>query len=76
MLFVFQSWTYAPTLCRYDGSAGTVGTVGDTGWIPPSPADLSDDVEADLRVPARDGTLIPLCILHRRGLVPDGSSPA
>jgi prolyl oligopeptidase len=73
-LFMLQSWTHSPRLYRYDGSTGTVG---DTGWIPSSPVDLSDDVEVtDLRVPARDGTLIPLCVLHRKGLVPDGSGPA
>jgi prolyl oligopeptidase len=29
-----------------------------------------------MRVPARDGTLVPLRVLHRKGLVRDGASPA
>ena len=57
---------------RYDWSSGTIE---DTGWIPPSPVDLSDVEVTDLRVPARDGTLIPLCVLHHKGLMLDGSSP-
>ena len=71
-LFVLQSWTSPPRLYRYDWSSGTIE---DTGWIPPSPVDLSDVEVTDLRVPARDGTLIPLCVLHHKGLMLDGSSP-
>ena len=31
---------------------------------------------SDLRIPARDGTLIPLRVVHRAGLTLDGASPA
>jgi prolyl oligopeptidase len=71
-LFVLESWTRSPRLYRYEGSAGAVQ---DTGRIPPSPVDLSDIEVTDLRVRVRDGTLVPLCVLHRRGLVLDGASP-
>jgi prolyl oligopeptidase PreP (S9A serine peptidase family) len=69
--FTLSSWIHAPRLYRYDGV-----TVGDTGWLPPSAADFSGIVVSDLRVPARDGTLIPLRVVHKAGLILDGSSPA
>jgi prolyl oligopeptidase len=67
------SWTQAPRVFRYSGSAGAVI---DTGWLPPSAADSSGIVTCDLRVPARDGTLVPLRVAHRKGLVLDGGHPA
>jgi len=67
------SWTQCPRVYRYDGLAGTVS---DTGWLPPATADFSDIVTSDLRVPARDGTPIPLRVVHRKGLMLDGASPA
>lgn len=71
-LLVLSSWTESPRVYRYDGPAGTVE---DTGWITPSPVDFSDVETVDLRVPARDGTLIPLRVGHRRGLVRNGDHP-
>lgn len=47
----------------------------DSGGLPPSRADFGGIETADLRVRARDGTLIPLRVVHRRGLVLDGSNP-
>jgi prolyl oligopeptidase len=67
------SWTQAPRVYRYDGPAGTIT---DTGWLPPAAADFSDIVTCDLRVPARDGTLIPLRVVHRKGLAQGGANPA
>jgi prolyl oligopeptidase len=68
-----NSWTLSSRVYRYDG---TPGPVTDTGWLPPSAADFSDVVTAGLRAPARDGTLIPLRVIHRRGLALDGTNPA
>ena len=68
-----NSWTQSSRVYRYDGSAGTVT---DTGWLPPAAADFSDIVASDLRAPARDGTLIPLRVVHRKGLALDGANPA
>jgi prolyl oligopeptidase len=67
------SWTQAPRVYRYDGPAGTIT---DTGWLPRAAADFSDIVTCDLRAPARDGTLIPLRVVHRKGLPLDGTNPA
>ena len=69
--FTLSSWIHAPLLYRYDGA-----TVADTGWLPPSPADFTGIVVSDLRVPARDGTLVPLRVVHKAGLSPDGTSHA
>jgi prolyl oligopeptidase len=68
-----NSRTQSSRVYRYDGPAGTVT---DTGWLPPVAADFSDIVTSDLRAPARDGTLIPLRVVHREGLALDGASPA
>jgi len=68
-----SSWTQSPQVYRYDGRTGAVT---DTGWLPSSPADFSGVEVTDLRVPARDGTLVPLRVVHRRGLVLDGANPA
>jgi prolyl oligopeptidase len=69
----FGSWTQSPRVYRYDGPAGTLT---DTGWLPPATADFSDIVTRDLRIPARDGTLIPLRVVHRKGLALGGANPA
>jgi prolyl oligopeptidase len=68
-----NSWTQSSRVYRYDGSAGAVT---DTGWLPPDTADFSNIVTSDLRAPARDGTLIPLRVVHRNGLALDGANPA
>jgi prolyl oligopeptidase len=57
---------------RYDARGGTLT---DTGWLPAT-ADFTDIATADLRVPARDGTPIPLRVTHRKGLALDGVNPA
>jgi prolyl oligopeptidase len=68
-LIVFSSWTQPATAYRYDGE------LHDTGWIPRSTVDFSDIEIAQLRAPARDGVLIPMTVLHRKGLALDGNNP-
>jgi hypothetical protein len=67
VFLTLSSRTSPPRLYRY-----SAGTVADTGWLPPSPAGFGDLITADLRVPARDGTLIPL----RSATVPGSPSTA
>ena len=67
-----NAWTSSPRVYRYDSGADTVT---DTGWLPPPAADFSGITVTDLRVPARDGTLIPLRVVHPDGLRRDGTSP-
>jgi prolyl oligopeptidase len=78
-LLQVASWTDAPRVLRYDGDgdgdAGH-GTVADTGWVPPSEVDFGEVEARELQVPARDGTLIPMSVVHRKGLVLDGDNPA
>jgi prolyl oligopeptidase len=71
VFLTLSSRTSPPRVYKY-----SAGTVADTGWLPSSPAGFGEVVTADLRVPARDGTLIPLRVTHRSGLTFDGSSPA
>jgi prolyl oligopeptidase len=71
-LITLNSWTTPPRIYRYDGQSGTVT---DTGWLPEPAADFSDIEAHDLRVPVRDGTLVPMRVVHRRGLVLDGDNP-
>lgn len=71
-LLIFTSWTRSPGVYRLDPAAGTVT---DTGWLAPSPVDFGGVVATTLQVPARDGTLIPMSVVHRRGLVLDGNNP-
>jgi prolyl oligopeptidase len=66
------SWTVSARV--YRGDAAT-GAMADTGWQPPSPVDFSGVEAHEVEAPARDGTLIPLSIIHRKGLALDGSHP-
>ncbi|MGH3227863.1 MAG: prolyl oligopeptidase family serine peptidase [Streptosporangiaceae bacterium] len=68
-----SSPTQSPRVYRYDAPTGAVA---DTGWLPPAAADFSGIISRDLRAPARDGTLIPLRVVHRKGLALDGANPA
>lgn len=65
------SWTVSPRLFHCDVAAGTVT---DTGWLPPSPVDFSGVEAKEVHVKGRDGTLIPLSIVHRKGLALDGNN--
>jgi prolyl oligopeptidase len=70
------SWTAPPRVLRYDGAVDDgAGTVADTGWVPPSKVDFGEVETRELQVPARDGTLIPMSLLHRKGLRLDGDNP-
>ena len=71
-LVQLTSWTVSPLL--YRGDAAT-GALLDTGWQPPSPVDFGDVDARELQAPAADGTVIPLSIIHRRGLRLDGANP-
>ena len=68
-----SSWTRPPRVYR---CPALTGAVTDTGWLTGPSAGFDGIVTADLRVPARDGTLIPLRVTHRAGLTLDGASPA
>ena len=66
------AWTAAPRILRYDTATNTAS---DTGWLPPSQVDFSQIEAHEVEAPAPDGERIPLSILHRKGLAPDGAHP-
>jgi prolyl oligopeptidase len=72
VLLQLTSWTMSPRVYRYHADRGTLE---DTGWRPPSPVDFSAIESHEVEAPAPDGTMIPLSIIHRKGLALDGSNP-
>jgi prolyl oligopeptidase len=72
-LFVqLVSWTSPPAIYRVNAAARTVE---DTGWLPPSPVDFGDVETHEVFARSKDGTLVPLSIVHRKGLALDGHNP-
>ena len=63
-------WTHSPVLFHYDPNTNALA---DTKIIPPSPVDFSAITSEEVRVKASDGTLVPLSVVHKRGLELDGS---
>ncbi len=69
---LMASWTISPRVYFYNVNSGAME---DTGWYPPSPIDFSDIEAREVQVPAKDGTLIPLSIISKKGLKLDGNNP-
>jgi len=67
------SWTKSPVLLHYDPPSNTVA---DARIIPPSPVDFSAIESEEVKAKAPDGSLVPLSIIHQRGLKLDGSHAA
>ncbi len=72
LLVQMTGWTEANQIFRYDLSRDSLT---DTGWRPPSSIDFSDIEAHEVFAPSKDGTLIPLSIVHRKGLKLDGNNP-
>jgi prolyl oligopeptidase len=55
------------------------GTQGDRvsplGLVPPWQTDTSAYASEETRIPARDGVMVPLSIVHRKDIVKDGKAP-
>ena len=69
--FVLESWVKPPVVC-YGAPDGTV-TVTD---IAPSPdIDISPYESREVMVKARDGVMVPLSIIYRKGARHDGAAP-
>ncbi|HEY6292439.1 MAG TPA: prolyl oligopeptidase family serine peptidase [Terriglobia bacterium] len=67
------SWTKAPKIYAYDPQTKRVT---DTGLQPNGPNDDATGVESEeVRVRSHDGTLVPLSIVHPKGVKLDGSNP-
>jgi prolyl oligopeptidase len=70
VLFGLQSWVMPQEWYEIHG-----GRVVPIALAPPWRDDLSAYVSEEVKAPAEDGTLIPLSIVHRRGLSLDGKHP-
>ncbi len=66
------SWTKSPL--RYSLDAKT-DKLTDTALVPPSPVDFSQIESEEVKAKSADSTMIPLSIIHKRGLALDGSHP-
>jgi prolyl oligopeptidase len=66
------SWTKSSIFFHYDPKANALV---DTKIIPPSPVDFSGIESEEVKAKASDGTMVPLSIVHQRGLKLDGSHP-
>ena len=74
VLLELATWTKARTIYAFDPASHEVT---DTRLQPVGPFDAPSDLESvEVKVPSYDGTLVPLSVVHKRGLKLDGSSPA
>jgi prolyl oligopeptidase len=65
------SWTKSPLWYALSAE----GSAQDTHVVPPSPVDFSQIESEEVKAKSADGTMVPLSIIHQRGLAMDGSHP-
>ncbi len=70
--FELTSWTKSPLWYALDTKTGKLT---DTGLVPPSPVDYSQVVSEEVKAPSTDGAMVPLSIIHKKGIAMDGSHP-
>jgi prolyl oligopeptidase len=71
-LVKLESWTTAPQWYAFDATTKALAAIR---LDPPSPVDYSNIVSEEVNVPARDGVLVPLSIVHAKNIKKDGSNP-
>ena len=70
--FTFVSYVTPPTIYRYDAAKGTRSV-----WAKESvPVKSGDFTVRQVHYTSKDGTKIPMFVVHRKGLKPDGTHPA
>jgi prolyl oligopeptidase len=72
VFYTFTSFTVPPAIYRYDIDTGRT-TLFRAAEIPAF--DAADYETKQVFVTSRDGTRVPMFLVHRRGLSPDGSNP-
>ncbi len=72
LLFTFQSFTQPLTIFTYDPKT----TERKIWYQEPSPVDTSDFIVSQEWYESKDGTRVPIWIIHKRGIELDGSNPA
>ncbi len=71
VLYSLSGWTQPTRTLRYDGQISS-----DSGLRAAAPGPALTDVEiVELKAPSHDGTLIPMTLLHRKGIKLDGNNP-
>ena len=70
-VFSLEGWTHSPLWY----SIALNGAVTDTALRAPSAVDFSAMTSEEVNATSADGTLVPLSIVHKKGLVLDGSHP-
>ncbi|MBV8477409.1 MAG: S9 family peptidase [Acidobacteria bacterium] len=65
------SWTRSPVWYLLSAD----GTAKDTHVVPPSPVDFSNVESEEVKARSADGTMVPLSIIHQRGIASDRSHP-
>ena len=65
------SWTKSPLWYALNANS----EIEDTRIVPPSPVDTSEMVSEEVKARSGDGTMVPLSIVHKRGIAMDGSNP-
>lgn len=71
-LMQLSSWIVAPQIYRL--APDETATV-DTGWLPATPIDFRDIESYETEYRSHDGTMVPISIIHRRGLEKNGTNP-
>jgi protease II len=73
VIFSQTSWTTAVQYCRY---VPVTNQVAPTNLQPAGPYDHLDDLTSEeVKAPSYDGTMIPLSIVHKKGMALDGKNP-
>jgi len=70
-VFDFMSFFHAPALYRYDGASGKVTSFERL----PTDVDMSRFESRQVWIVSKDGTKLPMFLVHARGLSKDGNHP-
>jgi prolyl oligopeptidase len=71
LLYAFSAWTEPARWLRINGDSSQEASLG-TRTVPKG---LPEVVVTDVTLPSHDGVMVPMTILHRKGLALDGSNP-
>jgi prolyl oligopeptidase len=66
------SWTKSPLWYELDARSDKLS---DTALVPASPVDYSGVESEEVKAKSADGTMVPLSIVHKKGLALDGTNP-
>jgi len=72
IFFGLDSWNRSSATFLYNPKTSSAS---DTGLVPPINVDMSKIEVVNAKARSYDGTMVPLVILHKRGLKRDGTNP-